>query len=275
MKLFQNKFFIICLSVALVVAIVPSTFALMGYDTLSRNIVGTLTFPFRWGFSLVADGFEGWARYFNSINALMEERDRLQSENDELRLQINRAELLEQENERLRAFLGMKNQYPSFTMEEGTVISYSAGNYMTTFTLNRGSVHGVEKGMPVVNERGVVGTVTSVGLNWCMVSTIIETGVKVGVMIPRSGEVGILEGDYGLRYDGVCKIMLDDTAADIRIGDEVVTSGTGSNYPADLVIGNVTDIKINASDRRLVVTVKPMVNLEDLKWVMIITGYEK
>ena len=56
MKLFQNKFFIICLCVALVVALVPSTFALMGYDTLSRNIVGTLTFPFRWGFGLVASG---------------------------------------------------------------------------------------------------------------------------------------------------------------------------------------------------------------------------
>ncbi|MBQ9784394.1 MAG: rod shape-determining protein MreC [Clostridia bacterium] len=274
MKLFQNKFFVICLSVALVVAIVPSTFAMMGYTSLSKNIVGTLTVPFRWTFTKIADGFEGWAMYFQSIDAVREENERLKAENKALKDRLDRAELVELENERLREYLEMKNKYPSFTFEEGMIISHSGGNYMTTFTLNRGTIHGIKKDMPVVTSYGIVGQVTEVGLNWCMVSTLIEDGVSVGVAVPRSGETGILNGDYSMRYEGVCKISYLDEDADVKVGDSVYSSGTGSVYPADLKIGTVTAVSLDEYSRTLVATVTPAVDLTDIKWVMIITGYE-
>ncbi len=274
MKLFQNKFFVICLCVALVVAIVPSTFALMGYTSLSKNIVVTLTVPFRWTFTKIADGFEGWAMYFQSIDAVQAENERLKEENQSLKDRLDRAELVELENERLREYLEMKNKYPSFSMEEGMIISHSSGNYMTTFTVNRGTLHGVRKDMPVVTSDGIVGQVTEVGLNWCMVSTLIEEGVSVGVAVPRSGETGILNGDYSMRYEGLCKISYLDEDADVKVGDAVYSSGTGSVYPADLKIGTVTAVSLDEYSRTLVATVTPAVDLTDIKWVMIITGYE-
>lgn len=273
MKLFQNKFFVICLSVALVVAIVPSTFAVMGYTSLSKNIVGTLTVPFRWTFTKIADGFEGWAMYFQSIDAAMEENERLKKENQSLKDHLDRAELIELENERLREYLEMKNQYPTLTFVEGMVISHSGGNYMTTFTINRGTLHGVKKDMPVVTSHGIVGKVTEVGLNWCMVSALIEDGMSVGAVVPRSGEIGILKGDYSMRYEGVCKIEYENDA-DVKVGDSVYSSGVGSIYPADLRIGTVTALGLDEYSRTLVATVTPAVDLTDIRWVMIVTGYE-
>ena len=274
MKLFKNKFFVICLCVAVVICAVPSTFALMGYRGLARNIVGTLTVPFRWCGTVIGNAFEGFGKYFGSVDALRAENEALESENQALRDQLEEAELMEAENERLRQYLEMKNQYPSFLMEEGMIISYSAGNYMTSFTLNRGSLHGIEVNMPVVVTEGIVGYVTDVGLNWCMVSTIIETASSVGAYIPRSGATGIVSGDSSLRNEGVCKISYMESNADIQVGDKVMSSGTGSVYPADLPIGEIISVEIDEYSRSLVATVKPTVDFTNLKYMMIITGYQ-
>ena len=259
---------------AVVLCAVPSTFAMMGYRELSRNIVGTLTFPFRWCVTSIANAFEGFDRYFQSIDHLSEENENLRQENDSLQDQIERAELLEKENERLRAYLDMKQQYPSFQFEEGMVISYSAGNYITNFTLNRGTLHGIENNMPVVVPEGIVGYVTDVGLNWCMVTTIIETASSVGAYLPRTGATGIVSGDYALRHDGVCIMSYIEADADIAVGDKVYSTGMGSVYPADLFIGEVISVSVDEYNRTPVATIQPTVDFSDLKYMMIITGYE-
>ena len=274
MRIFQNKFFIICLCIALVLTIVPSVFSIMGYRSLAKNIVGTVTMPVRWVATTVGNAFQGWGKYFGNMKALDEENKSLIEENAALKEQLQNAELLEKENERLRDYLDMKNKYPSFKMEEGMVISHSSGNYITNFTLNRGTLHGIAPNMPVVTKDGIVGYVVEVGLNWCMVSTLIETATSVGAYIPRSEVVGIVSGDYSMRQQGTCKIGYIDAAADVEVGDTVYSSGTGSVYPADLKIGTVTSIEVDEYNRTLVATVTPAVDFSSLKWVMIITGYQ-
>lgn len=274
MRIFQNKFFIICLCIALVLTIVPSVFAIMGYRSLAKNIVGTVTMPVRWVATTIGNAFEGFGKYFGSIKALNEENKALIDENAALKEQLAQAELLERENERLRDYLDMKNKYPSFAMEEGMVISHSSGNYITNFTLNRGTLHGIQTNMPVITKDGIVGYVVEVGLNWCMVSTLIETATSVGAYIPRSEVVGIVSGDYSMRHEGTCKISYIDAEADVQVGDAVYSSGTGSVYPADLKIGTVTAIEVDEYNRTLVATVTPAVDFSSLKWVMVITGYQ-
>ena len=274
MRIFQNKFFIICLCIALVLTIVPSVFSIMGYRSLAKNIVGTVTMPVRWVATTVGNAFQGWGKYFGNMKALDEENKALIEENAALKEQLQNAELLEKENERLRDYLDMKNKYPSFKMEEGMVISHSSGNYITNFTLNRGTLHGIAPNMPVVTKDGIVGYVVEVGLNWCMVSTLIETATSVGAYIRRSEVVGIVSGDYSMRQQGTCKIGYIDAAADVEVGDTVYSSGTGSVYPADLKIGTVTSIEVDEYNRTLVATVTPAVDFSSLKWVMIITGYQ-
>ncbi len=274
MKLFKNKFFIIALCVAVVLCAVPSTFAVLGYGELTRNIVGTLTYPFRWVATAAGNAAEGFGRYFTSVDRLLEKNDALESENAALREQIDRAELLEDENERLREYLNMKTEYPSFLMEEGMIIGHAAGNSATHFTLDRGTLHGVEINMPVVVPEGIVGYVTDVGLNWCMVSTLLETASSVGAYIPRSGATGIVSGSYDARGDGVCTLSYMEAGADITVGDKVYSTGIGSVYPADLPIGEVISVEIDAYNRTPVARVRSYVDFSSLQYMMIITGYE-
>lgn len=274
-KLFKNKFFVICLCVAVVLCAVPSTLSLMGYSGLARNIVGTLTQPVRQGFTVIGNAMEGFSRYFESVEEVHAQNESLRAENQKLKEQLADSEMTERENQRLRDYLGMKDQFPTFQMEEGMVISYSSGNYMTSFTLNRGTVHGIEKGMAVVVPAGIVGYVSDVGLNWCMVSTIIETASSVGAYIPRSGATGIVSGDASLRKEGVCRISYLEANADIKVGDLVLSNGNGSFYPAELTIGEITAIEIDEYSRTPIATVKPAVDFANLQYMMIITGYSQ
>ena len=273
MKLFRNKFFIICLCVAVVLCAVPTTLSLMGFTGLAKNIVATVTFPLRWCVTAIGDGFEGIGRYFSGIDALTEQNQALQEENAALREQQERAERLEKENARLREYLDMKTKYPTLQFEEAMVIGHAAGNYMTGFTLNRGSLHGIAVNMPVVVKDGIVGYVTEVGLNWCMVSTLIEDKGAVGAYVARSGSLGMVSGDPSMKDLGVCKMSYMNEDADIQVGDTILSSGTGSVYPADLPIGKVTEVKRDEYNRTPVATITPAVDFSSLQYMMIVIGY--
>lgn len=278
MKIFQNKFFIICLCVAVVISGMTSTLALMGYNSLARNIVGTIATPFRWVGTVFTNAVEGFGKYFSSIDELNAQNEALRKENQALREQLAQSELTVKENERLRKYLSMKAEYPSFTFEEGMVIGREASNYVTVLTLNRGTIHGIEQNMPVVTEDGVVGCVSEVGLTWCKVSTILETARSVGVYLPRNNAGGILSGDHSMRADGLCKLTfaeVDAKNADVQPGDAVYSSGIGSVYPADMKVGEVVSVEIDNASRTLIASVRPAVDFSQPDYMMIITGYRK
>ena len=278
MKLFQNKFFIICLCIAVVIAGLSSTFALMGYRSLARDVVGTVTAPLRWVASAVTNAVDGFGRYFSSIDALTKQKEALEAENAALREKIDRAELLEKENERLREYLGMKAEYASFSVEEGMVIGREASGYVTVLTLNRGSAHGIENDMAVITKDGIVGCVTEVGLTWCKVSTLLETARSVGVYLPRTGASGIVSGDYSMKNDGLCKLTFlseDEKSEAVQPGDVVYSSGIGSVYPQDVRVGVVVSVELDNASRTRIATVRPIVDYSEPDYMMIVTGYKE
>lgn len=160
-------------------------------------------------------------------------------------------------------------------MEEGMIVSYSANNYMTSFTLNKGTMHGIQVNMPVISVDGIVGSVTEVGLNWCMVTTVIENASSVGAYIPRSGATGIVTGDASMKKEGICRMRYVDADADIQVGDRVLSNGNGIVYPAELPIGEVISVEVDEYSRARIANIKPYADLTDLRYMMIITGYSE
>lgn len=275
LKLFKNKFFMICLCVAIVLCTVSTTFSLMGYREPVREVLGVIATPFRWLATVTTDAIGGFSDYFALQGSLVDRNNELEEENDRLLEENQRAQLIEEENRRLRSYLGMKEKYPTFLFEEGMVIGAEASGYVTVLTLNRGSVHGISLNMPVITEAGVVGYVTEVGLTWSKVSTILDSTGSIGAHVASSGAKGIVKGDHALSAQGLCKMTYIDEGAEIAVGDLVLSSGVGSVYPPDLVIGTVEAVNMDEYSRATVVTVRPSVDFSKLQYMMIVTGYEE
>lgn len=277
MKFLKSKFFIICLCVAIILVMIPSAMSILGYTEVVRSIFKTIATPFEWCGSKAADAVNGFTSVFS-------EYDRLKAENEELRATIESmenekydAEVIKEQNEWLKEYLNLSTENPDFVLTDASIISRESGNYATVLTLNKGSVNGIKKNMPVITSGGVFGYVKEVGINWCKVVSIVETASSVGAYVGRSGVLGVVEGDQLLRNDGVCKMTYIEADSDIKVGDRIYTSGTGKIYPGGLLIGTVASIEADEYSRTLVATISPAVNFSDISSinnVMIIKGYD-
>ncbi len=276
MKFVKTKFFIITLIVAVTLVLVPAVLAAFGQVDILRSGLKTVAKPFEWCASSAASGVRGFVSVFSDY-------DELQRENEELREQLESIEneradneVLRAENEWLREFLEVKTANADFELVDAAIISHEAGNFSTILTLNRGVVHGVKVNMPVITPDGVLGYVCEAGLDWCKVASIIESDSRAGAYTDRTHAIGTLEGDPALRAEGKCLISYEPDA-DIKAGDRVYTSGTGSIYPDGLLLGRIVSVSADESTRRLVAVVEPAVDfsaLRELGSAMIILGYE-
>lgn len=273
-KFFKSRFFIIALLCAAVLVIVPSVLSFMGLRSYVRDAICTVATPFRYTITKGAEAAEGFVSYFREFDELSAENRNLKDRLAELSGKLDEVDMLREENEWLYDYLGLKREHIDYDFEKATVIGREAGNFMTIFQLNRGSMHGIKVNMPVITDDGIVGYVSEIGTNWCKVVTILETASSVGAYVERSGELGLVEGSYSMKDGGICRMSYLPTDADIKVGDTIMSSGIGSLYPRGLIIGKVTALVPDEYSRNLIATIKPAADLSDLRSVMILRSFE-
>ena len=274
LKLFKSRFFIISLAVALLLSIVPGVLCAMGQGSYIRSAIITVASPFRWAFTKAGEGLSGFSLYFRTLEELRDENAALRAELEAYRNKVYDAELIVEENDFLSDYLGIKEEHVDFLFENATVVGREATNYRSVLTLSKGTLHGIEVNMPVITEKGLLGRITEVGSTWSKAEVITESSFAVGAYIERSGALGVVEGTYELRSEGICQMIYIESDSDIRVGDKVISSGIGEVYPRGLMIGKVTKVEVDERTRTLTATVEPAADLESISKVMIVTEYE-
>ena len=270
MKIFKNRLLGIIAGVALFAAVFYTVLGIMGQTTAFHNALGVVATPLRWCFNAAGEALSGFGEYVTEFRSIREENEQLAERVRELERENAHVEVLEGENEWLRGMLGVKHVLEYCETVDARVIGREANSYVTLYTLNRGSLHGIAEGMAVVTDAGVVGRVETVGLNWCRVSTIVENGVSVGALCARSGARGIVDGSLGLRGKGQCAMNYISEFSDIEVGDSIISSG-GGVYPYGFLIGTVVEETFDAGTRTVSAIIEPAVNFETLSRVMIVT----
>lgn len=274
LKLLKSRFFIITLAVALLVSIVPGVLCAMGQGSYVRSAMVTVSMPFRWAFTKVGEGLSGFSMYFRTLEELRDENEALRAELDSFKNLVYNAELIEEENDFLSDYLGIKEEHIDFLFEDATVVGRESTNYRSVLTLSKGTLHGIEVNMPVITEEGLIGHITEVGATWSKAEVLTESSSAVGGYIERSGTLGVVEGTYELRAEGLCRMVYIEADSDIRVGDKVLSSGVGAVYPRGLFIGKVASISVDETSRMLTAVIEPAADLDSISKVMIITEYE-
>ncbi len=274
----KHKFFIICVTIALAVALFTGVFAVMGWESLLGTVGATILYPFRRITGYVGDAVTGFGQYFTDVDELQSEVDDLRAENESLKAALTDAAILADESAWLYRYLSMKEEHGDYAMCAAAVVSSASasgagGDYATELTLNKGSSSGVSTGMPVVTTAGLVGVVVEVSVNHCRVSTILDPSVSVGAVTTRMSENGLSEGDYSLVHDGKAVLRYLPEAANVLAEDIVVTSGKGSVYPYGIPIGRVESVSSNAFSRTTEAVINPFADFSDLSRVIILTDY--
>lgn len=273
MKFLKSKLFLILVCVALVLTVVPAVLSAMGHTGIVRNVFLTVTYPVRAAFNTVARGFRGFGEYFTQYNALKEENLSLKQELDELQSKLDRAEVALDENEWLRKYFGISETELDLELIGANVVGYETGNTDTVYMLDKGSINGIAVNMAVITEDGIVGCVTEVGLNWCKITSIVEDSFAVGAYVARTGEHGIIKGDYSRRADGTCLMSSLPENSEVKEGDLVLSSGIGSVYPVGITVGKVISVSSDPATRTKTAIIEPAAKFDGIKKVMVIKSY--
>jgi rod shape-determining protein MreC len=225
-------------------------------------------------------GFTGFFRWFGdtagSIRQLRVARDALATANARLQEmdQVTREILeLRRQNSALLSQLDFAQALPAQRIA-AEVIARDTDNLFSTITINKGSRHGVQKGMPVVawqgDMEGLVGKVVLVGPGSSQVLPLYDPQCQVSARVDSTRDEGLVSGQ-GMDRDTVLMQYVRKIAkSKIQYGDLVVTSGLGGLYPKAINIGRIRDITAQAYETSLRLEIEPIIRFERLEYVFLI-----
>jgi rod shape-determining protein MreC len=198
-----------------------------------------------------------------AARARLEEMDQATREVLELRRQ--NAALLEQLN-------FAQSLAPDHIAAE--VIARDTDNLFSTITINKGSRHGVKKGMPVVawqgDIEGLVGKVVFVGPGSSQVLPLYDPQCIVSARVDTTRDEGLVAGQGKDRGTIVMNYVKKIAKDKIGYGDLVVSSGLGGVYPKGINVGRIRDITAPAYETSLVLQVQPIIDFDRLEYVQLI-----
>lgn len=246
---------------------------LTGSTPLDGAVKGLLT-PISTAASHLKNGAAQLYSYLFRYEALAAENADLKEQLAQISNDARKLDAMTRENARLRAALELQQDHEDYKLVDAYIIDRDSRDWASTFTINRGSTSGLSEGMCVVTENGeVVGLITSVGSNYAVVTTVLDSSLEVSATIASTGYNGMVRGGYTAGLDGYLRMDYLPTSAVIRNQDQVVTSGS-TVYPRDLVLGRIIDAGYDDTGVAKYAVLEPAVNVSSIEQVFVITEYD-
>ena len=157
--------------------------------------------------------------------------DSLSQENAQLREQLVDYENTMKENEQLKTQLEITEQAPENTLRAATVIGRDPNDVFFGFSIDQGTIAGVEAGDPVITSQGLVGIVTNAYATTSKVTTLLSEDVKVSAVDPACGESGVIVSDITTASAGLLRMSYLGSDTQVKEGDIITTSARGAPIP--------------------------------------------
>ena len=273
----MKYFFTTKVKVVLIVAVLLTAgLAIIGNllgKTPADTVVQSILSPLRAGASSLTSSAERFYNYMFRYEALEAENAALKSEIAQMKENSLQTDALERENQRLRELLDLELGKEGYELVDGYIISRSSTDWTSFFTVNKGSNSGIEVGMcAITSNKEVVGLVTEVGPNYCVVKTVLDSSLNISAVLASSGDSGLVTGGYAQGYENMLRMDYLPSSAVIPNRDQVVTAGS-TVYPRNLIIGNVVGVGFTDTGVEKYAIIEPAADIASLEQVFILTQF--
>ena len=236
-----------------------------------QEVLSAALVPLQRVTAIFSNGISGVADHFVHLDSVVKENEKLKEENAQLREQLVELDQYKAENEMFRSANNLKEEHPDYTLLPGFVIGRDPLDQFYSFTIDVGTKHGVEKGNVVVSEHGyLVGMVLDSTYTSAKVVTILNPTLNVSGMVSRTRDNGLVTGHDQLAGEGLCLMNNLPRSTQAAVGDEVITTGMGEVFPADLLIGRITDIETEASGQSMQAKIQPGEDIASIRQVLVL-----
>jgi rod shape-determining protein MreC len=198
------------------------------------------------------------------ILELQQRIDELERENEELREVAGEYQILQDLFNRAR-------QSPEFTRQTATVIGYDTSPAVRSIIIDKGTEDGIRVGMPVESSRGLVGRIFRAAPNSAQVVLITDNASAIPARLGNSRATGSLSGGG---IGGPLTMEWIELKYNLEVGEVVLTSGLGGNFPQDIVVGQVIEVNRSDADLFQQAIVQPATDFDNLEIVFVITDFQ-
>ena len=218
-------------------------------------------------------------RYFTARDLLTSPREisslqlqvaELETENAQLRDEVISLQEQAAEAEVLGALLNYARTRPESRYLASNVIGLDPSPFIRSINIGAGSDDGVQHGMPVVTDEGLVGRITEVSAIASRAMLITDPASAVNVQLQESRADGLLIA----QPNGELWVDLIDQNAEIEPGELVLTSGLGGIFPADIPVGNVVSVRRRDFELFQRAVIQPSVDFNAVEIVLLITNFQ-
>ena len=171
---------------------------------------------------------------------LLKQIDNLRRENQQLKEQQIQTVAIARENDQLRNLFGWQKQAP-WKLKLANVVMRDPANWWRTVQIDLGSRDGIQTNQPVLTAEGLIGRVSSVGYMSSQVVLIGDPNCRVSALVENNThDMGVLSASGPLDTSFV-ELSYLASSANLKPGQNVITSGLGGIFPKGIPIGKIVD----------------------------------
>ena len=211
---------------------------------------------------------DAWLRYIFLVG-IEEENKNLKKKINELKSVIISYQEGYLEAQRLKKLLSLTDDY-NYHSIPARVVGREQAALSKTILINRGTVHGLKVGMPVIVPPGLIGRLVDVSWHASKVLLLIDESSNVDAIVQRTRMQGIISGagSRGLILKYISKTQ------EVKEGDVIVSSGMGGVFPKGLLIGQASHVDRLEASLFLKINVAPFVDFSKLEEVLVLASSE-
>jgi rod shape-determining protein MreC len=262
----RTGYLFVALTVGHIILISAQVNTKRGVPMLEAVTFGVFAEVQRAASSVISGVREGWTGYF-ALQQVREENERLRQEVGQLQIKLQQERALAQQSRGLQNLLELRQRTDLATAAAG-VIAGGASPDFRTVTIDKGTSDGLRPDQAVISPAGVVGRVIMPSARASKVQLLIDRNAAAGALVERSRAQGVVLGTGADRL----RMEYVSSAADVKVGDLVVTSGIDGIYPKGFVIGQIESIERGAGGTGMfsAIVIKPAVDFTSVEDVLVV-----
>ncbi len=264
------KFWLVVCSI-LCVALIVLSFKYQDEFAPYKTSVGNVFLPMQKGINRIGTFFSSKIKLVTTMQRLIDENEGLKGQIDALSHENKVLQQERNELDDLRELYKLNDKYSNYEMVAARVYDRDALNWRYRFKIDKGLDDGLQKDMNVIAPDGLVGVIIEVANTYSVVRPIIDDDSEVSAMFTKTSDNCVVAGNLEMAGDGLIQVLNIDKDAAVEDGYEVVTSHISKKFLPGILIGYVSDIALDASGMVKTAKLAPVVDVDKLKNVLVIT----
>jgi len=231
-----------------------------------RGTLSTVLYPLQVAIDLPVRLYYWSDEVISTHQTLLKKNRQFQARHLENRVQLQKLDILEKENERLRKLLSATPKTTERLLI-AEIINVDVDPYKQLIVLNKGSNHDAYVGQPIIDAHGIMGQVIHVGPLSSTAMLITDASHAIPVQINRTGLRAIAFGSGKIDQLNLRHLPHN---VDIKEGDLLITSGLGDTFPPNFPVAIISKIERPAGEPFALIEAQPHALLDKSREVLLV-----